>query len=167
MADQDAFEGADYYECRDDAEELMHESAVEAIADLLDCWVTPLCDRVAVIEEQSPITVTAYRRAQIPAEEFTALALHAADGILESLDDEYNPEGCEAGTLCEHERSLGDALEPVLRAWCEANYQVWVCRPSAKRVYAAAEVEALMRQHEPSWFEEPKSTLRSSKPRRR
>jgi hypothetical protein len=148
---EDAFDGADYYDCQD-AEELMHESASEAIADLLDCWVTPPCDTPAVIQEHSPITVTAYRHVEISEAEFATRALHAAQSILEALDEEYgDPDGHHV--LRQIEESLGAALAPALRAWCQEHYQPWMCNPSGKRVYDADAVEALMRKDKPEWFE--------------
>lgn len=147
----DPYDGADYYDCND-AESLTHETESEAIEYLLDSWATPDCDMVALIKEHSPITVTAYRRAEIPEAEWVARALHAAESILEGLDDEYgDPDGRHA--LSKDEMSLGAALDPVIRSWCKEHYQVWQCNPCGKREYSAEEVEAMMREENPGWFE--------------
>ena len=147
----DAFDGADYYDCCD-SQLLRHDSPSEAIEDMLDMWATPDCDMVALIEEHAPITVTAYHRSEITDAEWTAFALNAAAGILDSINEEYgDPDG--GHELRETEESLGAALEPALRAWCKEHYQPWRCNPSGERVYEAAEVEALMRADNPHWFE--------------
>lgn len=147
----DPFDGADYYDCSD-AESLTHESEDEAIEYLLDGWASPDCDMVALIAEHSPITVTAYRRAEISEAEWLARALHAADSVLEGLDEEYgDPDGHHA--LRKDEESLAAALAPVIRAWCKEHYQPWQCNPSGTRVYEADEVEAMMRKYNKHWFE--------------
>lgn len=150
MAEHDPFDGADYYDCRD-SESLSHETVDEAIEDLLDSWSSPSCDMVALIQEQSPITVTAYRCAEILEAEWTQRAVNAAEFILESLDEEY---GDPDGSSREKEQSLGAALAPVIRAWCKEHHQPWQCNPSGERVYEADEVEAMMRKYNKDWFEE-------------
>lgn len=147
----DSFDGADFYDCRG-AESLCFESPEEAIEDLLDMYATPDCDMVALIAEHSPITVTAYRRAEIPDAEWAAFALNAAIGILESMDEEY---GDPDGRLDRNatEKLLGAALEPALRAWCREHYQPWQCNDCGSREYQAEGIEAMMREYNSHWFE--------------
>ena len=147
----DAFDGADYYDCCD-AESLQYETPSEAIEDMLDSWASPDCDMVALIREHAPITVTAYWRAEITDAEWTAFALNAAVGILESIDEEYgDPDGSHDHR--DKEKSLGAALEPALRAWCKDHYLPWRCNPCGERVYEAEEIEAMMREDNKHWFE--------------
>lgn len=145
----DLFENADYYDCRD-SESLSHETVSEAIEELFDCWAAPDGNMSELIKELSPVTVTAYHRREISDAEWSHVALHAAEAILESLDEEY-------GDPDDHversqEQSLAATLAPVIRDWCKENYQVWQCRSAGKREYTAEQVEAMMRAENPDWF---------------
>jgi len=147
------YESADYYDATDNPEHLTYSSPEEAIAYMLDGWVSPERDIRDVIAEHGACTVVAWARKELSDADIMALAAQAADDFCERLDDEYGgPEYplLEAAEL----RALAEKLAPIFREAVEAT-TIWACEECGRREYTAEETEALMREHCPEWFEEP------------
>lgn len=163
----DPFEGADYYDCADNAEHLEHGTPVDAIAAYVYDWAEVMPDKPDVakfIAEEMTLqertlgafTVTAYARMVITENDLRTAAEMAAEYALEQLDDEYgDPDG---GYATEDAPLLADALLPTLREWVKEHFHVWNCKRVAQRTYTAAEVDALLREHRPEWFEPSEAT---------
>ena len=137
----------DYYDCSE-PESLSHETVADAIESFLDGYASLDCDMVALIVEHAPIEVEGYVREVVSEtwKEWTVTCL------LERLDERYsegygNPEDTEFDT---------DRDRITLREWLDATlarHPVWACEVVWKREYGAAEVETMMREHRPEWFE--------------
>ena len=112
------------------------------------------CDVVALIREHTPITVTAHNPETVTEEWAKGLA----ESLLERLDESFSEDfGDPNGNGDEID---GEDLKEMLPAMTElvmrvcSQAKVWRCEIVAEREYSAEEVEAMMREHNPEWFEE-------------
>lgn len=149
---------ADYYDT-DDSEELEHDAIEDAVADRLDCWATPDCDMLALIREHSPVKVKAFRRTVV-SDQWIAATAHAA---LEAIADRFaeeefsDPDGGDNGLGA---AAINASLPTMIAAVREfiARGIVWGCTEVGRYSYSAAEVETMMRVHNPEWFEPAEKT---------
>lgn len=148
------YDAADFYDASDNAENLHHESEIEAIEDHLDGWVFPGCDMRDIIAKHGACTVVAWARRTIPDREIESHADHLAESFAERLDDEYgDPDGVYPCLPDARLETLKAALVPVLRAALTPQC-IWACEEVGRREFDAEEVEAMMRKENPDWFEE-------------
>jgi hypothetical protein len=141
------FDNADFYGCMDE-EELHATTVEEALALRFDMlhpdWSLILTD----------VTVTAYRRKRVPDAELKSHAESLVEDFFERIGEEYGgPDGHDFSA--EEERRLVERLVPILRQ-STREAQLWACEPCGTRTFSAAEVEAMMRESNPEWFEEEK-----------
>lgn len=142
------YDTAEFYDCRD-SERYEHESPLAAIEEYLDCFASPGCDMVAVIRERSPITVTAYERETVTDDWIWSTARNLAEFLVDGWEEDYgDPDG--SGEFDEKDVAMG--LEPAIREII-AGATVWRCEKCGERTYSAEEVEAMMREARPDWFE--------------
>lgn len=148
----DRYDAADFYDASDDPENLRCETDIEAIEALLDSWTEPNCDMATVIAEHGACTVVAWARRQVSDAELERHADFLAEAFSERIDDEYaNPDGkpCLSDGV---DAELRAALLPVLRA-AVTRANIWACEEVGRRSYSAEEVDAMMRDENPDWFE--------------
>jgi hypothetical protein len=147
----DAFDKADFYDCRG-SETLTHESPEEALADYVNAFLSPGCDTAAVIREIAPVQVSAYERGAISKKDIENWAAFALEHVREHFADSYgDPDGADG-----IDDGAAEAAKPLMVTAIEKlveGAQVWSCDNIAQRTYDAAEVEALVREHCPEWFE--------------
>lgn len=144
----DAYDTATYYDCCD-SEEYSAESPAAALADYYDGWADPTADIAAVLRGRPPLTVTAYVRAAVPARWAQRMAERLAEDVAEDYCEEYGPpDGLEEVQV----ELLGLALQPALEDWLK-EMPVWSCEKVGQRTYSAEEVERLLREERPEWFE--------------
>ncbi len=147
------FESATYYDCRN-SESLQHESVEEAIEELLDLLATPVCDMRALIKEHAPITVTAYIREQVSDKFIERVASDLLEQASERFSEEFgDPDGYRDGLDdLKVTQEVGPLfVEAVKRLY--AHGTVWQCRRAGKREYSAEEVEEMMYEQNPEWFD--------------
>ena len=138
---------ADYYDARD-VEELSHDSIAEAVEDVVDSWCERDCDVSEVIRECAPIAVTAFRRGEVTDTWIARESDILMEILAEHWVEEYggNPDGDEP------ESAPGDTMLATIRAFV-AKQKVFPCVRAGEYTYSAEEVEAMMRKHNPHWFE--------------
>lgn len=147
------YDDADWYDCLD-RETFTHESPEEAIEERLDLYATPGCDMQALVREHSPLVVNAHARDKVTEQWLQSMAIHLADALIEAWEEDFgDPDG--GGTEI-NQKLLVARLEPVVRE-VVSNARVWQCSPCGSHAYLAEEVEAMMREHRPDWFEESRS----------
>jgi len=146
----DAFDSAEYYDCRD-SETLHHEGIEEAVEDWLDHWMEPGCDVRKILEEHE-CEVTAYRR-EVVTEDWIR---SQAEGLLEHLAEGFAVDfGNPSADKCIDDEALKACLPAMMEAVRKlvANASVWRCERVASRVLDEDEVETMMRERNPHWFE--------------
>lgn len=151
------FDGHDYYDF-DKGGELRHESVGELIADWADTNCSRVGEPVSVTLDLVPpagLFVAAWQRRKIEERYIIAAALAATDTACESIDEEFgDPEGSPSFYDHAHEQlaaSIADALREALVDWTP-----WTCERVAERRFSRDEVEAILREECPEWFEEAK-----------
>lgn len=151
MSTNDDFDNADYYDCRD-SEMLHHTSPEEAVEDWLDHWMEPGCDVRKIIEEHE-CEITAYRP-EVVTEDWIR---SQAEGLLEHLAENFAGDfGNPSADECMDDEALKECMPAMMTAVRQvvAKANVWRCERVASRVLDADEVEAMMREHNPHWFEQ-------------
>lgn len=151
MSDEtDSYKNADLFDCCD-SEELTYDSPGEAIEQLLDGEFEkgePIVDCIARL---SPVTVHAYKRVKVREEWIAKEADSEIECLWEHFLDEFwhphDPPDVDVSA------ELRAAAAAMVRLAVE-QWDVWKCEPAGKRTYSAAEVEAMMRDQCPTWFEE-------------
>lgn len=146
----DAFDNATFYTCDEHAETLTHEHPEDAIFAFFDeaTGGDAVSER---IREWSPLTVYAYQRDEVSKQWLSGQAERLAEDFAESYSDSYGApdggpiKGCDMDNLC-------SALRGVL-AEAVTETPPWSCTKVATRVYDAAEVERILREADPKWFE--------------
>lgn len=152
------FDGADYYSTDEDCETLEHEHPVSAIEYLVDgYWPRKPMTVHEALGELGDITVYAWRRKPIPEIEWTAFGQHALEAMAEAFDEEYSsPDEGVLSRAGVDEPTLAKELGEVFRRYVSdggKDNPVWCCTPCGERVYTRAEVETLLREENPGWFE--------------
>ena len=153
----DRFPEADYYDCRQ-SEQLQHETIEEAVHDFLEVEMARDCDVAALIREHSPITVEAYRRKPVSEAWFE----RQAEIMVENAEGAFSEDFCEADDSPDNipqERILAcrKAVTEAIKTMF-AGMVPYDCEVIGKFDLEAEEVEALMREWEPGWFEEDAAT---------
>ena len=143
---------AEYYSCTD-SDTLFHGEEEEAVADWLDGWMSPGCDVLAVIRERAPIEVVAYEREVMPESFAASVAGHLVEQAIETWGENFGPADDPPDVDDAAIKAAAEAVTAALRT-LYATMTVWSCRPVSKRVLSAEEVEAMMREHAPEWFED-------------
>ena len=135
MKEQDGYETANCYDCRNDPGNLTHTGPYEAIEDWLDDHLSPGMTReqaLAVLPETA--TVNAYERRKVDATETQSQAEHALEGILERLDEEYG-----GGDEYTEQSATMKAVALAFAQAVIAEYHVWQCEPCGSREVNVAE----------------------------
>lgn len=146
------FDLADYYACSPDEEHLSHSSPEEAIEEQLDFYGGGSGNAEEVIRLEGNVTVYAYSRKAVDP----SLAQRWACGLADTLNEWWSEE--------EYGDPDGDADGPGDRAFVTAvttaiqeaiaRTTVWACEAAGVRTYTSEVVLAMMREHNPEWFEE-------------
>lgn len=160
----DPFDNAEYYDCLD-SDTLCHTSPEEAVEDWLDHWMEPGCDVRKIIEAHE-CEITAYRREQVTEKWIQSMAEVLLDRAAEDFQEDFgDPHG-------EHQVLSDEVLkdcQPAMVAVVQklvADGNVWRCERVASRVLDEDEVETMMREYNPHWFEphaEPQAPLETPK----
>ena len=156
-----AFDNATYYDCSD-PEQLAHETVADALESIFDYSYEQGESITACIARLAPVIVTAYERMAIDEKWCARQAERLAENLTQTLEEEFgNPDGT---TLVIENTQPIEALirAAVDRAAKEA--RVWGCEAVATREYSATEIEAVLRAHCPSWFEEETQPAQRSRP---
>lgn len=141
-----------YYDCQD-SEYLTHESPEEAVEDRIDALQdgeTPIAD---IIAKLCPLEVRCFVRGEISEAEIQ----QRADGLLEiaveGFEEEYgSPDGDHEALGVEDVNAVRPAFIEAVRALA-ARATVWPCKYIGSVELDAAQVEAMMREHYPEFFE--------------
>lgn len=144
----DPFDGADFYDDGDGGE-LTHEYPGDAIMDAVD-GVSAGCSVHEAIQKVSPLEITAWARETISSEWRRSMAERLTDVLTESLDDDFgrDPEGSHVVDKLDLQLQIESLLHEEL-----ADARPYRCTIVATRTYGPAEVEAILRQECPEWFE--------------
>lgn len=155
------FEGADFYDCDESAESLSHTTVADAVTYVLDVLAshpTPataearLADLMDAIESVAPLEVVAFKRTKVDLDDY---ADSLVDRLVEMLDEDEmlaDPEGNHSVTEGLDHKALAEAIGKAIVPF-SSQVKPWHCTVVARRVYSAAEIEALMRSANPGWFE--------------
>lgn len=151
---------AAFYDCRD-SENLSHECVEDAVEELVEALCEPRCDVGRAIRDHGPVTVNAYRRQEI-APNWIA---NTADCLSELLGERFAEDyGGPDDDNPEPSAQAQAALVQAVRIFV-AEQRVWQCEPIGAYTYAVEEVEAMMREHCPDWFDEcPTAAKRAREP---
>lgn len=139
MGEGRGFDGADFYDCDEDAERLEHWGPLDA----LDSYLSNM-DPGDDIAEACPIRVYAWRRQQVPMLWLSKVAKNAAERVIEDIDDdEYgDPDGdhccLDAKGCARLEQEFTTAVQRAFRD----HAQVWACERMAHRDYSLEEIRA-------------------------
>ena len=145
------FDDCTYYDC-DDAETLTHETPEDALRARIDVVCDPKQPLAPQILAMGAVTVTGYVREQVDSQWMANRARVIVEDLLESWDEEYGPSD-DSTDLPAPLASLLDHAAGVVVGILVQRQPVWRSKPASTRIYTAEEVLALMREHEPKWFE--------------
>lgn len=147
------FPVGDFYDCRG-SERLTHESPEDAIEEWIDLWLSPGCDTSAMIREHSPVKLSVFRRMSQDETWIERRARNALACLAEEFSEEYgDPDGyLDDGLGLEAQKECLPAVVQAFRAFL-AHGTSWGCEVVATVVLDAAEVEAMMREHNPGWWD--------------
>ena len=150
-----AFDDADYYDWRRYTEELSYTTVEEALAAMFDD-VAGGVSFVEVLARQGPVTITAYRRKAITTSDHHALAIDLRDFFHDRITEDFGDLDGDMPSLDgDAERELQVGLEALIaRIIRDHDIQPWQCEEVARREFSPAEVETIMRDFCPEWFEE-------------
>lgn len=151
-----AFDTGDLYGGPEEDESLIHESPTGYLVDLVDGWLYPNQPPeqvLAVIREHSPMLVTAYQRYSVTDEELRSICEHVAECALDNLLERWEEEGL--GDPAHRQDPPKDASGRIAAVLMSVVRQlhVWRCDPIADCEYQADEVERILREECPEWFE--------------
>jgi len=154
----DAFDSAEFYDCFD-SESLTHGTPEEAVEAWVDFWMDRDADITAVIREHAPCTVTAYRAEEIGEKWIQGLAESLLKRTEESLVEYFgNPNDYD--DECISDADLKACLPAMVCAVQRvvSHFHVRRCEPVATRTLNADQIEAMMREYCPYWFESKTQT---------
>jgi hypothetical protein len=145
------FEEAAYYTCDDDAEELSQETPAEAIVDWMDRMADgqPIAEQIA---RMFPLTVYAHARDKVTEAWMHAQADSLAEDFEEQFGQEYGDPDGDTNITKDSRAALAMAFNVAIAQLVKVT-PVWRCSQVAERTYSAEEVEAILREHVPEWFE--------------
>lgn len=132
-----------------DPEQLSLESPEEAIEEVVDRVAADSIQEA--IAKVCPLTVKGYAPNEMDMDWVASLSERAVEHFEESIQDEYgDPDG---DSLIEKNKpALTKAIAAAFRAAVQG-VTPWSCAVVETRVYTAAEVEAILREECPEWFE--------------
>jgi hypothetical protein len=137
---EEMFNSADYYTV-DDVDTLTYTTPEDALEEWLD--LIDADDVEAWIQQNAPITVTAYKRDAVSdawyLEEAKGLADTAENSWWETYGDPYDTWKLEANPKVRFRNTLAKEIEAVLRRVVGAA-EVWICSPCGEREYSAVEI---------------------------
>mgnify|MGYP000874416358 FL=1 len=161
MSPEIKFPEGELYGCSD-PECLTATEPDEAIEEYIDnqCWPKMTeAEFLAVVRH--PLTVTAYKRSVVPESQVKAWAESLTETLEESWAEEYgDPDGTHR--LCrEADAIMREAVTKIV-----ASSTVWSCEDVGEVELTGAQVEALMREWRPDWFEDeaPRASGEGTKP---
>ena len=146
---RDPFDNADFY---DDGEggPLIHESPEDAIAAIIDAGFGR--NVTEAIEKNCPLQVTAWARKKVTEDWIANEAERMAEDLNDSIEESFgDPDGYHEDRIVE-QSDLQTALADLIREQT-ADCTPYQCERVGTRVYSAQEVEAILRQECPEWFE--------------
>ena len=142
-----------YYDAQD-SETLSHETIADAIEAHLDLLMEPGCDVSKVIRDHSPVVVRALRRMDVDQGWLVGVARNALEQTAEAFGETFgDPDAGDNGLDQEAEDAALPAMIEAVRAFVKHG-DVWACEEVGSYTYTVEEVEALMREHRPDWFDE-------------
>ena len=123
----DSFKDADFFDCGD-PEDLDHEDPETALERWFDGWCDPNCDVVAIIREQCPVTLTAYKRKTID-DGFADELRKKFDAFIDNLNDDFmdrydNPNGESNAPASSITHAIRESLVELY-----GGRFVWMCEP--------------------------------------
>lgn len=161
MADGKAWDEGDWFDCKD-SERLTHDNPTDAIVEYLDDSAIAGQPALEVIAAAAPLEVTAWRKKE--GGEFLAevdmYVETALDSFIENLAEENgDPDDGEIPGLSPKVRGqLLDLWRAHARLVFElAKVHSWSCERIGVRSFDAVQLEALLREGAPEWFEEIES----------
>jgi hypothetical protein len=142
-----------FWDCRD-SETLRLESPEEAIEELFDDLYGGDETLLEQIAKACPLEVKGYSREEVSPNDISRLASAGCESFVENVEEEYgDPDGNVSLFKPEDEDSLRTDLQATFgRALLKAT--VWRCEVVERKTYSAEEVEAILRDSCPDWFEE-------------
>lgn len=149
-----AFNNAKLYTWRDDDEVLNFITPVEALEDFVGQFQGQgrSADTAAIIAKHAPVEVRAYNPMPVPNQDRDRWASYLLEHLHDLLEESYgDPDGnVESIDPDDHDllRRFRGLIDHVL-----AHADIWQCECVGKREYSAAEIEAMLREHRPDWFE--------------
>ena len=149
--------GADFFSCTD-GEELSHECPIEALEDYLDGFFSPTADVAKVIREDvGSVTLRCYSRIKV---DVTAgakrVACSLAKNAAEIWDEEHGgPDGQMDLADAEVEKFEAAILPSLVALY--SSEESWNCEEVGSVELSAEDVESLMREASPGWFEGAKT----------
>lgn len=152
LESSDKFNGAKFYDCDAEAEQLNYTSPADAIEAFVDYNFTPGETLARCIERLAPVKVSAFVPMDIDEAWCRILTDRLVEDLLQALEEDFgDPDGCHL--------TLKDSkpVKTLIRAAVDQaakDAAVWGCVAVAERAYDAAGIEAVLRQHCPQWFKE-------------
>jgi hypothetical protein len=149
-----AFTNALYFDCRE-AEEYTHSSPEEALEEYFDLHYDKDVPIIDLIAKHAPITMTGYDREPVSE----AWMQGTAESLHESLEEIFGDEFGDPDGQWLQQRERDGAGEKIRRALIDAvrvavaSWDVWRCVAVGKKEYSAEEIEAVLREQCPEWFE--------------
>ena len=145
------FPKAAFYDCMD-SDSLSHTSPEEAVESYLEGLLYP-CTGLTTekLAAAGSVTVGCYEREEIPPKFASSLAAY----LVERLDDEF-AESEYANQDGDAEPARKAAAHPHMLAAVEAYLKaepVWPCKKVKEVTLTPEQVEAMMREHCPEWFD--------------
>lgn len=149
-----AFPDGEFYSCRD-PEELSCTDPIEALVECVDGYLSPDADVArAIREEVGSVTLTAYKRVAVDLE---MLARREAEALAENAAERWTEEhGGPDGQMnfsSDAIATFAATIRPALVA-LYSTADTWNCEPCGSVELSCEQVEQLIRQECPSWFEE-------------
>jgi hypothetical protein len=142
-----------FWDCRD-SERLEHDCPEDAILDLLDVNYDKEIPPLDQIRNLCPLEVKGYAREEIEPKFIRGLAERATENFIESIEEEFgDPEGDHPLLSPEEQKSLIIGLQLGF-AQALSKAKVWRCKVVETKTFTAEEVETMVRESNPGWFED-------------
>jgi len=150
------FNNAKFYDADTDPETLTHEDPEVAIIEYFDDRGDTGQELLDWIERACPIKVDAYTPKEVEDSWVQREAEYLFETFEERFDEEYGDLNGDFRAWKNEDHTLcKQAIAQALRTTLE-RARVWQCEKVATREYSAKEVEAILRDSCPEWFEETK-----------
>ncbi len=149
------FDSATYYDWKD-SESL----SCESVEECLERWLDDNYEKGVNVREQikrdCPIKITAYERKPIEPSDLQSTAESLVEQAQEWFAEEFGDQDNEIpGWNADVDKELAAGFAEVMaRVFAAREIESWQCEQVGARTYSAEEVEKILREHEPSLFEE-------------